>query len=292
MKKEGIAIVTGGDGDMGQIITMACALSGYRTVMACRELKSALPVRDKLRRECPDTEIEAEELDLTSRDSVRAFVALMKERGQRISILVNNAGVLSKKFSRTADDIEMTTAVNYLGPYMLSRLLLPLMGPGSRIVNTVSITYRIGKIPEDFFPGTPRSFSRIPLYANSKLALLLFTIELSKRVRDRGITVNAADPGIVSTKMIRFDKWFDPLTDLLFRPLIKTSMRGAQTAIMLALSESVEGITGKYYANCRRERLPDKIYNHPCRPILWDKTEEILSRTPGLVEAMKENDSE
>lgn len=261
---------------MGQVITTACALSGYRTIMACRNISKASLVRDNLLVKYPDTSIEVVELNLASRASIKRFAEAVNKRSECIDILVNNAGVISKQFTLTEDDTEMTAAVNYVGPFLLTHLLLPMMNRGSRIVNTVSVTYKIGKITAKFFKGDSEKFSRLAVYANTKLALLLFTLELADRIRECGITVNAVDPGVVSTRMIRMDKWFDRVADLIYRPLIKSPVQGAQTAVLLALSDSVQAVTGKCYANCKPAKLSAKILNHPCRKTLWNNTEQLL----------------
>lgn len=179
----------------------------------------------------------------------------------------------------TEDGLERTVSVNYVGPYLLTRLLLPLMGEGTRIVNMVSCTYAIGKLdfPDFFLRGRKGSFWRIPIYSNTKLALLLFTIELAERLRARGITVNAADPGIVSTNIIRMDQWFDPLTDIFFRPFIRTPLQGAATAIGLLLDAEVEGRTATFNLNNHCRLLPEKYTRPDRRAQLWEETERILS---------------
>ena len=141
----------------------------------------------------------------------------------------------------------------------------------------VSCTYAIGKIGPDFFTkGREGGFFRIPIYSNTKLALWLFTRELAERIKDRGITVNAADPGIVSTNIIRMDMWFDPLTDVLFRPCIRTPRKGAETAIHLLLDEKYEGVTGGMFASCKQRKLKDKYLNHPQMKELWEQTAKKL----------------
>lgn len=143
----------------------------------------------------------------------------------------------------------------------------------------VSCTYAIGKLdfPDFFLRGRKGSFWRIPIYSNTKLALLLFTIELAERLRARGITVNAADPGIVSTNIIRMDQWFDPLTDIFFRPFIRTPLQGAATAIGLLLDAEVEGRTATFNLNNHCRPLPEKYTRPDRRAQLWEETERILS---------------
>ena len=153
---------------------------------------------------------------------------------------MNDAGTMETGRHITEDGLERTVSVNYVGHYLLTRKLLPLMKEGSRIVNMVSCTYAIGRLdfPDFFTKGKKGAFWRIPIYSNTKLALTLFTIDLANRVREKGIVVNAADPGIVSTDIITMHAWFDPLTDILFRPFIRTPRKGAATAIHLLLDPS------------------------------------------------------
>ena len=193
---------------------------------------------------------------------------------------MNNAGTMETGLHITVDGMERTVSVNYVGPYLLTRKLLPLMGRGTRIVNMVSCTYAIGKLhfPDFFFFGRKGKFWRIPVYSNTKLALLLFTLELAERVEERGITVNAADPGIVSTDIITMHQWFDPLTDIFFRPFIRTPMQGASTAVGLLLDKRLAGKTGTFNLNNHSKPLSDKYINHVQKRLLWDETEKQVKK--------------
>lgn len=275
--EKGLAIITGADGGMGQVITEALAREGYPVIMACKEPEKARPLCDRIKKDTGNDRIEIRQINLASLASVKAFADRLLTEGRPVSRLMNNAGVLTTPVRRTEDGLETIVSVNYAGPYLLTRQLLPLMHKGTRIVNTVSCTYAIGKIETDFFSkGKNGRFSRIAVYGNTKLALLLFTRELAERVKDRGITVNAADPGIVSTNMITMQAWFDPLTDILFRPFIKSPEQGAATAIYLARSADVSGKTGCCYANCKEKKLAERIRRHPLQGRLWDDTEALL----------------
>lgn len=275
--EKGIAIITGADGGMGREITLALAKDSFQVIMACKEPAKAQAVCDRIKKESGNKQVEIRPIDLSSLASVRAFADRLLAEGRPVSRLMNNAGILTTPVRQTADGLETIVSVNYVGPYLLTRLLLPLMHPGSRIVNTVSCTYAIGRIESDFFSkGKNGRFFRIPVYGNTKLALLLFTRELAERVKEQGITVNSADPGIVSTNMITMDAWFDPLTDILFRPFIKTAAQGAATAIYLALSADVAAISGCCYANSKQKTLSRRILRHPMQARLWNDTEALL----------------
>ena len=275
-----LAIITGADGGMGTEITKAVAFAGYHVIMACYNPVKAEPVKQRIIRETGNMDLEILPLDLASMESVSAFTGLVLGRAHRVALLMNNAGTMETGFHTTSEGFERTVSVNYMGPYLLTRKLIPAMVRGARIVNMVSCTYAIGRIelPDFFHRGKVGEFWRIPVYSNTKLALLLFTIELSKLLRDKGITVNAADPGIVSTNIITMHKWFDPLTDIFFRPFIRKPAQGASTAIGLLLDEKEAGVSGQLYASNRRKELSDKYVHHVQRELLWEVTERSLAR--------------
>ena len=252
-----LAIITGADGGMGTEITRAVALAGYRILMACYE-----------------------RIDLASLDTVAAFADYLLGRGERVSLLMNNAGTMETERRITVDGLERTVSVNYVGPYLLTRKLLPLMGEGTRVVNMVSCTYAIGRLdfPDFFLRGKKGSFWRIPIYSNTKLALTLFTLELAERVKDKGIVVNAADPGIVSTDIITMHMWFDPLTDILFRPFIRTPRKGAATAVSLLLDKDAGERTGTLNVSCHPKQLSERFTHHKQAKELWERTELLVKK--------------
>lgn len=278
--RKGLAIITGADGGMGTEITRAVALAGYCVVMACYNAEKAEVKRKLLIEETGNADIMVMSIDLSLLASVNAFACRMLERGDRLDLLMNNAGTMETGLHITEDGLERTVSVNYVGHYLLTRKLLPLMGKGSRIVNMVSCTYAIGKLdfPDFFIKGKKGSFWRIPVYSNTKLALILFTFELSERLKERGVVVNAADPGIVSTDIITMHMWFDPLTDIFFRPFIRTPRQGAATAICLLLDEEAGKRTGTLNVSCRPKVLSEKYTHHRQSQELWERTEEIVAK--------------
>ena len=209
---------------------------------------------------------------------MRAFADTVKSRFESVDLLMNNAGTMETGRHHTVDGLERTVSVNYVGPYLLTRLLLPIMHEGSRIVNMASCVYAIGHLdfPDFFERGRKGSFWRIPIYSNTKLAITLFTLDLAERLRQRGITVNAIDPGVVSTEIIRMQMFFDPLTDLVFRPFIRTPRQGADTAIRLLLDADKAGQTAQLWRTNRIIDLGDKYRHHPQMQQLWNDTEQIV----------------
>ena len=278
--KQNLAVITGADGGMGMEITRAVATAGYKVIMACRDPEIAEEKRQLIMRETGNIALEIVPVNLASLSSTASFANELLQRGEVITLLMNNAGTMETRRCITEDGLERTVSVNYVAPYLLTRKLLPLMGEGSRIVNMVSCTYAIGKLdfPDFFLRGKKGAFWRIPIYSNTKLALTLFTIALSKKVKEKGIIVNAADPGIVSTKIITMHMWFDPLTDIFFRPFIRTPRQGAATAISLLLDEDAGKRTGTLNVSCHPKQLSEKFFHHVQMKELWDKTEEIVAK--------------
>ena len=278
--KQKLAVITGADGGMGMEITRAVATAGYKVIMACRDPEIAEEKRQLIMRETGNIALEIVPVNLASLSSTASFANELLQRGEVITLLMNNAGTMETRRCITEDGLESTVSVNYVAPYLLTRKLLPLMGEGSRIVNMVSCTYAIGKLdfPDFFLRGKKGAFWRIPIYSNTKLALTLFTIALSKKVKEKGIIVNAADPGIVSTKIITMHMWFDPLTDLFFRPFIRTPRQGAATAISLLLDEDAGKRTGTLNVSCHPKQLSEKFFHHVQMKELWDKTEDIVAK--------------
>lgn len=278
--KQKLAVITGADGGMGMEITRAVAAAGYKVIMACRDPEIAEEKRQLIMRETGNIALEIVPVNLASLSSTASFANELLQRGEAITLLMNNAGTMETKRRITEDGLERTVSVNYVAPYLLTRKLLPLMEEGSRIVNMVSCTYAIGRLdfPDFFLRGKRGAFWRIPIYSNTKLALTLFTIALSEKVKEKGIIVNAADPGIVSTKIITMHMWFDPLTDIFFRPFIRTPRQGAATAISLLLDEDAGKRTGTLNVSCHSKQLSEKFFHHVQMKELWDRTEEIVAK--------------
>lgn len=162
MMERKLAVITGADGGMGTEITRAVACAGYDVIMACYSSSKAETKCRELVKETGNEKIEVWQIDLASLASVRAFADRMLRQKTPVALLMNNAGTMETGLHITEDGLERTVSVNYVGPYLLTRLLLPLMGEGTRIVNMVSCTYAIGKLDfPDFFFGGEREVSGV-----------------------------------------------------------------------------------------------------------------------------------
>lgn len=253
---------------MGAAAVRALAQQGYSVVMACRNPQKAAAVRQGILADLPDADIVIRELDLASLESVRSFANGLEGE---FCALFNNAGVISKGYSLTGDGLENTFAVNYFGPFLLTRLLLPKMPADARIVNMISLTCRYTHIDEKSLRPSEKDFSQLGTYARSKLALMHFAQELARRYP--ALRVNFADPGIVNSNMISMGRWFDPLADVLFRPFCKSPEKGVKPALAALMSDE----SGKCFVGRRVVALPDKYIDPKLDIRLWQETESILN---------------
>lgn len=273
-----VIIITGASAGIGKAILNGLADCGICLVMACRNPEKSELVKAAVEHSHPAAEIDLLPLDLASFASIRAFAAAIADKNYRIHTLINNAGVLPQQFSLSQDGFESAMGVNYLGLFLLNDLLLPCMRPGSLIIHTTSLSYRIGRLHQDMFsPKAEARYWRIFQYARSKRAILVYSLELAERLASHGIRVLATDPGIVSTKMIAMKRWFDPLTDALFRPLIKTAEQGADTVVFLTKeaqnpASPYRNLSAQCLKNRKVRRLSAKIRDKQLGRELWSWT--------------------
>ena len=261
-------IVTGATGSMGAAATRALAAKGCSVVMACRNMRKAEAVREGISADLPGADIEILPLDLSSLDSVRSFGERLGP--EPVSALFNNAGTMNRSYSLTSDGLENTFSVNYFGPVLLTLSLLPKMPSDARIVNMVSLSCRYVSIDEGSLRPAPEDFSQLGAYARSKLAMLHFSLELARRFPE--LHVNLADPWIVDSNIIALGRWFDPLTDVLFRPFCKSPEKGVRPA--LAALESDE--RNRYFVGKRCKDIPSGYSDPDLDLSLWNATEAIL----------------
>lgn len=261
-------IITGASGSMGSAASLELVKRGWSVVMACRNPEKGEGVRQNIIRAVPNADITLRKLNLESCRSICSFVESIKSDDIKVDALFNNAGVISRGFSRTEDGFENTLAVNYIGPFLLTTKLLPVMSGGASIVNMVSLTCKYGKVEKNFFERT--DFNRLKTYSDTKLALLLFSIELSRHFPS--LNVNVSDPGIVDSNMISMGKWFDPLADILFRPFCSTPEKGVAPAVRALESNG----SLRYFIGKGDKAIPARYLEHPLLEWLWEETSRKL----------------
>lgn len=276
---KGVALVTGADGGMGRIHVRELAKAGYEVIMACIDPVVAQPVMEEIQRETGGT-LHLMPLDLGNLSDIVRFADEVKSRFPSLQVLLNNAGVLPSHARVSANNVEYTMAVNYLGHFTLTNLLHSMMRSGTRIVSMISLAYSLGKITQEvFLPKTQKTYNRFTAYGSSKLALYYFMLDASEAWKEEGICFNVSDPNIVSTNIIRMDNVVvDKLCDWIFRPMINTPEQGAATMLTAALDPEYEGVTGKIFKN--RKVVPHKnryLRNTKQRELLRQLSLQILS---------------
>lgn len=251
-----IVIVTGANAGIGKATAAALADKGATVVLACRSKErgeAALGELSCVNGRC----FSLMHLDLADLDSVRAFAAAFAERYDRLDALINNAGILGGRHAVTKQGFEMTFGVNYLGAFLLTLLLMPLLerSDQGRVVMMTSVAHGWVDVRFDDLNYT-RGYNRFLVYGHSKLCNLLFTRALTEKLRARGsrVTINAVHPGVVATDIVvnratgRF-RWVADLMRLFFL----SCEEGAETSVYLASDPSLSRVSGEYFVNCSIE---------------------------------------
>ncbi len=268
------AIVTGANSGMGMATVRALSDMGAKVIMLCRSEKRGTEALEKLSSE-KYRDLELILCDLGNYDSIRAFANIVRRGYDNIDILVNNAGFISLDRQETGEGLERQFGINHIGHFLLTMSLLDLMGEGGRIVNIASGAHKTGKIHFDDINLT-KGFNVIKAYSQSKLANVLFTRELARRVKDRGITVNCCHPGAVATNIgIDRDTGFGKTVTRLLKPFFQTPEQGARTAIFLASDDSVSDVTGEYFYKCRIAKSSKRSKDMELAKKLFEFSEEL-----------------
>ena len=245
-----VAVVTGANSGMGMATARALLDEGATVIMLCRNEKRGLEAYHELLQD-GNSRTYLILCDLGDYDSIRSFSAQVHERFEKIDILVNNAGFISLDRQETKEGLERQFGINHIGHFLLTTQLLDIMKEGARIVNVASGAHKTGKIHFDDI-NLKKGFNVIKAYSQSKLANVLFTRELARRVASKGITVNCCHPGAVATNIgIDRDTGFGKTVTGLLKPFFLTPKEGARTAIFLATDESVKDVTGEYFYKCK-----------------------------------------
>ena len=236
-------IVTGATGAMGKVICKRLAAQGKPLILACRDLEKGEKLVKELISQTLNNDITALHLDLSSFARVKAFVAELTELKRPVAALINNSAVLPRRRKTSVDGYEYTIQVNFLSTVLLSMMVLPLFPEkGGRIVMTTSLMRNLTSLPYEF-PAV-NNFVPLTTYAQSKLALTLFSIYMSTTLRTRHVTVNCADPGIINAGMLTLSHWLDMVRDRVGQTLIHNPEDGA-IAVMRALESSDTGFIFK-----------------------------------------------
>ena len=271
-----LAIVTGANSGMGMATTAALSDEGAKVIMLCRSRERGQAAFKKLM-EKQDRHLELMLCDLGDYSSIRTFAAQVREMYRHVDILVNNAGFISLDRQETKEGLERQFGINHIGHFLLTTELLDLMGEGTRIINVASGAHKVGKIHFDDI-NLEHGYNVVKAYSQSKLANVLFTRELSRRLSDRGITVNCCHPGAVATNMgVDRETGFGKTITRLLRPFFQTPEEGARTAVFLATDDSVKDVTGEYFYRCRIARSSKRSQDPELAKKLYDLSEQLIA---------------
>jgi NAD(P)-dependent dehydrogenase (short-subunit alcohol dehydrogenase family) len=270
-------VITGASAGIGKASAEQLASMDASVVMVCRSRGRGERAKAEVEVKSGSRSVELMLADLASLDSVRAFARQFEESHGSLHVLLNNAGVVRLRRSLTADGFETTFQVNYLAPFLLTNLLLPLLkrSAPSRIVNVSSAAHYGSHVDLNDLQ-LERGYRVLRAYSQSKLALVLFTYELARRLDGTGVTVNCLHPGNVATNI-----WGNALGPASFlgkvtRLFMLSPEKGARTQVYLASSPEVQTVSGEYFEPEGRKRSSTESYDQALAERLWDASAAMV----------------
>lgn len=270
-----LALVTGANSGMGMATAAALADMGATVVMLCRNEKRGKEAF-RILSEKADRKLDLMYCDLGDFSSIHAFADKFRTKYKKLDIIVNNAGFISLDRQTTKDGLERQFGVNHMGHFLLTMKLIDLIPAGGRIVNVASGAHKVGNIHFEDIHLT-KGFNVVKAYAQSKLANVLFTRELARRLKSKGIIVNCCHPGAVATNIgISRDTGFGKTVTGMLKPFFQTPEEGARTAIYLATSEEVRKVTGQYFYKCKIVKSSKRSKDMGLARRLFQLSEEIV----------------
>lgn len=269
-----VCVITGATRGIGLATARGLAARGGEVVVVARDERRLDDALRELRRDAGHDAIHAIRMDLASMNSIRQGAAEIVHRWPTIHVLVNNAGVNAKRRTASADGRELTLAVNHLAPFLLTSLLAPALvrGAPSRVVNITSVFAHMGRVELDDLELGRRTYDSTRAYTQSKVALVMFTLELAERLRGTGVTANCVSPGLVATDLMREHWWMkSPKLRPLWDRVLLTSDRAAERVIRVATSAALERVTGRILgADDEPARIPRGARDPDRRRRLWE----------------------
>ena len=275
-----ICMVTGANSGIGKATALELAQMGATVVMVCRDRARGEEARREITTKSRSNAVDLLQADLSSQQSIRQLVENFQHRYTHLHVLINNAGAAFPGRRReTVDGLEMTFAVNYLAPFLLTNLLLDVLKASApaRIVNVSSAAHKSGYIQLDDLQAE-KLYRPMRTYPQAKLAVVLFTYELARRLQGTEVTANCLHPGFVATNFAQSDG--GPAVRLLVKVLgsFGTSpQEGAKTSIYLASSPEVEGITGQYFVKSIPRRSAAISYDESLQRQLWEQSAKLVN---------------
>jgi NAD(P)-dependent dehydrogenase (short-subunit alcohol dehydrogenase family) len=274
--EDNVVMITGANSGIGRAASLALAKMGATLVMVARNKERGEAARSEIIRKSQNNSVDLLLADLSSLESVRQLATNFKKKYSRLDVLINNAGLFNQRRRVTADGYENTFATNYLASFLLTNLQLDLLKASapSRIINVSSVGHYNGHINFDDL-NLEEEYGGWKAYGQSKLALVLFTHELAKKLQGTGVTVNAVHPGTVATKI--WSRPFGPVGFIMALPkLFMTSPeKGAETIVYLASSSDAKGLNGEYLEKLKVKKSSDESYDEEIAQRLWDVSAKL-----------------
>lgn len=270
-------LITGGTGGIGRAAAIGLAKMGARVGITGRDRSRAEQAAAAIADESGGPPVDVFVADLSAQAEVRRMADEVLATYPRLDVLVNNVGGFWAHRHVTADGLEHTFALNHLAPFLLTRLLLERLTAGApaRIVTVASAAQSLGEIDFDDLMGE-RDYSGQRAYNQSKLANVMFTYELARRIDGSGVTANALHPGMTSTAFSAEDpaRTMAPVVAVI-RPFMRSPKKGADTAVYLASSPEVQGVSGQYFANRKPRATSSSSYDAAAAARLWQASAEL-----------------
>ncbi|XP_008394756.1 retinol dehydrogenase 12, like [Poecilia reticulata] len=272
------AVITGANTGIGKETAIDLAKRGARVILACRDMEKAQTALTEVIKSSGNDNVICMKLDLSDSKSIREFANNVQQNEQKLNLLINNAGVMVCPYGKTADGFEMQIGVNHFGHFLLTYLLMDLIkrSAPARIVNVSSMAHSWGSINlEDI--NSEKSYNKNKAYAQSKLANVLFTRSLAKRLEGTGVTTYSLHPGVVQTDLWRHLSATERFFMKIAKPFTKDSVEGAQTTIYCAVEPSLEKESGGYYSGCAAAKCSAAGKDDELAQKLWELSCKMLS---------------
>lgn len=278
-----IVLVTGANTGIGKVTALELARKRATVVMVARNQAKGEATLAEIKAETGNNDVHLMVADMASQASIRALATAVRERFDRLDVLVNNAGATNAERQESPDGIELTFAVNHLGYFLLTNLLLDLLKASapSRVVSISSAAHRFGAIRFDDLQFKKRPYREWPAYGQSKLANLLFTYELARRLEGNGVTANAVHPGTVNSEFFAGMKGMMKVIPFLMKPFLISPQNGAATAIYLASAPELAQMSGQYFERLQPKRSSEASLDRAAAAQLWQISEQMTGLHEG-----------
>ncbi len=281
-----VVMITGSNSGIGKETALELARQGATIVMVVRNREKGEEARGEIIEETGNQDIDILISDFSEMSQVRELVSKFKEKYARLDVLVNNAGGIFGDRIVTSERNEYTLALNYLAPILLTNELLGVLvssGP-SRIINVSSAAHNFGKYDLENIQ-LESGYGSMRAYSNAKLLIIMHTYKLAERLEGTNVIVNALHPGFVRTNFGSGMGLGSRIFMKLAKPFAKSSKKGAQTPIYLALSPEVENTSGKYFVDNKPRDTKKVTYEKKLQDELWDWTNQTLNLTWSIVKS-------